>query len=66
MNLQYRVDLLVRLGQYISSGDENWLAAKEKAGWENGWFTPEFVQLATDAIAHEFHHAQVMGNEDVG
>ena len=54
MNLQYRVDLLVRLGQYISSGDENWHAAKEKAGWENGWFTPEFVQLATDAIAHEF------------
>ena len=29
MNLQHRIDLLVRLGQYILSADEEWLECKE-------------------------------------
>ena len=54
MNLQHRIDLLVQLGQYILSDNENWLAAKEKASYENGWFTEEFVASATQNIANEF------------
>jgi len=54
MNLQYRIDLLVRLGQYILSGDEQWTQAKERASRENGWFIPEFVELATTNIATDF------------
>ena len=50
MNLQHRIDLLVRLGEYIFSDDEKWLSIKEKAGYENGWFTPEFVTTATEKI----------------
>lgn len=54
MNLQYRIDLLVRLGQYILSDEEQWQSAKERASRENGWFIPEFVELATQNIALSF------------
>lgn len=62
MNLQHRIDLLVQLGQYILSDNENWLAAKEKAGYENGWFTEEFVLSATQNIANEFLQKDVLEN----
>ena len=51
MNLQYRIDLLVQLGKYMLSGEEEWIAAKERAGYENGWFIPEFAENATHNIA---------------
>ncbi|MDZ4794390.1 MAG: acyl-CoA reductase [Bacteroidota bacterium] len=54
MNLQHRIDLLVQLGQYILSGDEQWQSAKEKASRENGWFVPEFIEEATKKIAQSF------------
>jgi len=54
MNLPYRIDLLVRLGEYILSDEKSWQLAKEKAGFENGWFIPEFVDLAAQNIARSF------------
>ena len=54
MNLQYRIDLLNRLGNYILSGDAQWQAVKERASRENGWFIPEFLDLATENIARLF------------
>lgn len=51
MNLQYRIELLARLGEYILADDEPWQAAKRKAGLENGWFTPAFTDIATREIA---------------
>ena len=54
MNLQHRKELLVRLGNYIISNNEDWQAAKHKAYLENNWFVPEFVQLATQSISKNF------------
>ena len=54
MKLQDRIDLLIQLGQYMLSDDEAWLEVKEKAGYENGWFIPEFVNKATENIAVQF------------
>jgi hypothetical protein len=54
MNLPYRIELLTRLGEYILSNEEAWQEAKEKAGQENGWFIPGFVDLATQNIARSF------------
>jgi Acyl-CoA reductase (LuxC) len=54
MNLQHRLDLLVRLGDYILSDDEKWLEARERSSLENSWFLPEFVELATKNIAETF------------
>lgn len=54
MNLQYRTDLLIRLGHYILGNDEEWLAAKEKASRENGWFIPAFIERSCDAIGKNY------------
>ncbi len=66
MNLQYRIDLLSRLGEYMAGNDENWLQAKERAGRENGWFIPAFVDMACNNIAHSFlskHKLEKWANE---
>ena len=54
MNLQHRIDLLSRLGEYILSNEPTWLEAKEKAGRENSWFIPEFIDLSSKNIATNF------------
>ncbi len=36
------------------SEDEQWLAAKEKASYENTWFVPEFVNYQLNHIAKEY------------
>ena len=60
MNLQHRIDLLVRLGQYILSGNENWQEAKDRAARENGWFIPEFVEKSTQNIARLFLQRDIL------
>lgn len=54
MNLQERINLLSRLGEYMLSEDINWQYAKEKAGRENSWFIPEFIELSAKNIATQF------------
>lgn len=54
MNLQQRVEILQQLQQYISSTDEGWQNIQEKALRQNGWFTPEFTQLAAQTISSQF------------
>jgi Acyl-CoA reductase (LuxC) len=54
MNLQQRKELLVRLGSYMQTADEQWQAGKQKAYAENNWFIPEFIELSVKNIAHNF------------
>ena len=54
MNLQERIDLLVKLGKYLRSDDADWMAAKKNAGHQNGWFSPSFIDLAVDNIVNRF------------
>jgi hypothetical protein len=57
MNLQQRLQLLNRLGEYIIQNPDNWQAAKEQASRQNGWFTPAFIDLAAGNIARSFLQA---------
>ncbi|MGG9971627.1 acyl-CoA reductase [Ferruginibacter sp. SUN002] len=54
MNLQNRINLLSELGFYLQKNTAEWQQTKEKAGIVNGWFTPEFIDLATNNIVTEF------------
>lgn len=54
MNLQERIKLLDRLGNYMQGTDTKWLNAQKKANHANQWFTQEFIQLAINRIATEF------------
>lgn len=60
MNLQLRMDLLSRLGAYILSDEPSWQEAKEKAGRENNWFIPEYIELATQHIARSFLQKDIL------
>ncbi len=62
MNLQYRIDLLSKLGSYILSDDEEWAAAKERASQMNGWFIPEFIEMATNNIATKFLKLEILND----
>jgi hypothetical protein len=58
MNLSRRKELLVRLGNYMQSKDEDWQQAKDKAFLENRWFIPEFLELSVNNIAQNFLQPQ--------
>lgn len=54
MNLTQRVDLLVRLGEYMTGNDPEWVETKQKASLENGWFTPEFLESSLLSITQGY------------
>src|SRR5436190_12811812 len=62
MNLQMRIELANRLGQYILSESPEWLEAKQRASLINPWFTPEFIDIATGNIAKHFLDSQKLEN----
>jgi len=54
MKLQQRKELLVQLGNYMLSNNEEWQQAKHRAFLDNNWFIPEFVDLAIQNIAQNY------------
>jgi len=54
MNINERIDLLVKLGNYLLLNDEALQLAKQKAQAQNAWFTQEFIDLAIKNIAENF------------
>ena len=54
MNLQMRIELLARLGEYILSDDQEWSDEKHRASLTNPWFTRSFINLAVWNIAKQF------------
>lgn len=54
MKLQNRIELLKELQKYLNENDAGWQEAKQRASVANGWFTPEFIELAVKNITGEF------------
>ncbi len=54
MNLQDRLVLLAKLGDYLKQNTDEYQAVKERANRENPWFIPEFIELASNNIATQF------------
>lgn len=54
LTLQHRIDLMTRLGEYLSSGEQELEEAKNQAFLHNGWFIPRFVDLALKNITEQF------------
>jgi hypothetical protein len=51
MNLNKRIDLLVRLGEHLQGEDEYLRAVMHRAEYHNPWFTKENQERAVEAIA---------------
>lgn len=54
MNINERIDLLVRLGEYFVLNDEELQLIKQKAHFQNSWFSIEFIDLALKNITQNF------------
>ncbi|MES2772824.1 MAG: acyl-CoA reductase [Bacteroidota bacterium] len=54
MNLEQRINLLVFLGDYLKENTAGWQDVKQRASNENGWFTPEYIDLAVANICQNF------------
>ena len=62
ISVQEKVQLLVRLGEYMLGDDENWLLAQDRATSANAWFTPESIQLAVKNIVAQFLQHDLLEN----
>ncbi len=54
MKLQNRIELLLRLGGYLKENNHEMQDIITKASVTNGWFVPEFIELAINNIADHF------------
>jgi len=54
MDLQQRINVLVRLGEYLQSDNKTFESIKHGAQSENPWFTYEFINKAVTNIAQNF------------
>lgn len=54
MNLEQRINLMERLGNYLKSNPVEWKEVKQRAFLSNGWFVREFTDLASSNIAEHY------------
>ncbi len=54
MNLQGRIILMERLGNYIKENSAEWKQVKDWAAQKNGWFIPPFIDTACENIYSTF------------
>lgn len=54
MDLQHRIALMKKLGEYMQSSEPEWEATKTMAEIKNPWFIHPFIKLASDNISNEF------------
>ena len=54
MNLQNRIEVMSLLGEYLQKNTTDWQEIKNIATLRNPWFTEEFINKSTHAIAHQF------------
>ncbi len=60
MQLTQRIQLLCQLGNYIQSNTTEWQEVKLYASQKNGWFTPEFIDIACNNIANNFLQKNIL------
>lgn len=54
MNLQDRILVMAKLGDYINQNTDQYQLAKENANRANPWFIPEFIEAASASIASNY------------
>ncbi len=54
MILQDRIKILVELGKYIATNNDEWQEIKDRAARANPWFADIFIETSTKNIATEF------------
>lgn len=79
MKLQNRIELLLKLGDYLKENNDEWQSVKHNAEAHNGWFVTEFTDIAVKNIndnflskdklaewTHHYHLDDSIGGKNVG
>jgi hypothetical protein len=66
MNLNERIELAGRLGNYLLSDEPAWIQAKEMAFRSNPWFIPPFIDRATQQLSTAFLNPQKLSDWATG
>ena len=56
MKLQKRIEILLRLKEYLEADTEEWKSVKNTASFHNGWFTSAFIDLSVKNITQRLLH----------
>jgi Acyl-CoA reductase (LuxC) len=62
MTVQKRIALLVQLGDYIQSNNQEWQEVKLLASQKNGWFIPAFLDIASQNIVEQMLQKEILEN----
>lgn len=54
MNLEQRIHLLAKLGDYMAGDSPEWQHVQHRASAANAWFTADFIHLAVEQIRTAF------------
>ena len=54
MKLQNRIEILIKLKEYLIANPEEWQLVKKTASIHNGWFTLEFIDLSINNIIERY------------
>lgn len=54
MKLQNRIEILLKLKEYLNDNSEEWQNIKNTASIHNGWFTPSFIDLSINNIIEHY------------
>ncbi len=54
MNINERIELLVKLGEYFTLNNDELQLVKQKAKDQNAWFSIEFIDLALQNIRKNY------------
>jgi len=54
MKLQNRIEILIKLKEYLFANSEEWQLVKKTASIHNGWFTSEFIDLSINNIIERY------------
>jgi Acyl-CoA reductase (LuxC) len=60
MQLQKRIESFVALGKNLSDNTTEWQQAKQTAEYKNGWFTQDFIELASSNIIRYFLQEDIL------
>jgi hypothetical protein len=60
MQLEERIHLLVRLGNYMTSDEDAWQTAQQNAFAENHWAIPKFISLSISNIVQQYLQYEVL------
>jgi len=60
IKLSQRIELLVKLGQYLKEKNDNWQEIMLKASLSNGWFLPQFIELSINNITNAFLQKNIL------